>query len=144
VLAPHTDAYASAYQPQKPFCQRRPQRPDAAVLVAACNDAYCHNSLHEVHAYWPGSELRLVGGGHVSAFFLHQVCLCCLRPCCLVNVLLTISLCGFFCRLVDAVSMCSYIVICTTVHVRADLHRAVSSLAWLMIPSCPCPLHHHS
>jgi predicted alpha/beta hydrolase family esterase len=51
----------------------RPQRPDAAVIVAAESDAYVStDSVRQLHAYWPGSELRLVSGGHVSAFLLHQ------------------------------------------------------------------------
>ncbi len=31
------------------------------------------NSVKELHNYWTGSELRLVSGGHVSAFLMHQV-----------------------------------------------------------------------
>lgn len=51
----------------------RPRRPDAAVIVAAESDAYVSTeSVRQLHRYWEGSELRLVSGGHVSAFLLHQ------------------------------------------------------------------------
>jgi len=51
----------------------RPVRPDAAILVAAADDAYVSpESVLQLQQYWPGSELRLVPGGHVSAFILHQ------------------------------------------------------------------------
>lgn len=50
-----------------------PQRPDAAVLVAAADDAYVSTeSVELVHKYWEGSEMRVVPGGHVSAFLMHQ------------------------------------------------------------------------
>jgi len=50
-----------------------PRRPDAAVFVAAEDDAYvCPASVAATHAYWAGSGLRTVSGGHVSAFLLHQ------------------------------------------------------------------------
>ncbi|KAL6747690.1 hypothetical protein V8C86DRAFT_1799326 [Haematococcus lacustris] len=50
-----------------------PRRPDASILVAATDDAYVSvQSVRELHHYWPGSELRLVSGGHVTAFLLHQ------------------------------------------------------------------------
>ncbi|KAK9819238.1 hypothetical protein WJX81_000552 [Elliptochloris bilobata] len=51
----------------------RPQRPDAAVIVAAPNDAYVsQESVLELARHWPGSELRWVAGGHVTAFVLQQ------------------------------------------------------------------------
>ena len=50
-----------------------PVRPDAAVLVAARDDAYAPPSdARLLQAHWPGSELRVVRGGHVSAFLLEQ------------------------------------------------------------------------
>jgi hypothetical protein len=59
--------------PPCPSPLSRPQRPDAAVIVAAESDAYVStDSVRQLHAYWEGSELRLVSGGHVSAFLLHQ------------------------------------------------------------------------
>jgi Alpha/beta hydrolase domain containing 18 len=52
----------------------RPKRPDAAVLVAATDDAYVSpQSVMELHAHWPGSVVRWVAGGHVTAFVLNQV-----------------------------------------------------------------------
>jgi predicted alpha/beta hydrolase family esterase len=43
----------------------RPRRPDAAIIVAAEDDAYvCTESVRQLHRYWEGSELRLVSGGH--------------------------------------------------------------------------------
>ncbi|CAL8468337.1 g7877 [Coccomyxa elongata] len=51
----------------------RPQRPDAAVIVGAHNDAYVSaHSVRELAAHWPGSQVRWVPGGHVSAFLLQQ------------------------------------------------------------------------
>lgn len=56
-----------------PAAPHRPQRPDAAVMVAAVDDAYVSlESVQAVHQYWSGSELRLVSGGHVSGFLLQQ------------------------------------------------------------------------
>ncbi|KAF5839086.1 hypothetical protein DUNSADRAFT_1631 [Dunaliella salina] len=50
-----------------------PRCPEAAVLVAADNDGYVSlNSVKELHRHWHGSELRMVSGGHVSAFIMHQ------------------------------------------------------------------------
>lgn len=50
-----------------------PSRPDAAVLVAATDDAYVgRESVEEMHRFLQGSELRWVPGGHVSSFFLHH------------------------------------------------------------------------
>ncbi|KAG2425973.1 hypothetical protein HXX76_013344 [Chlamydomonas incerta] len=51
----------------------RPRRTDAAVIVAARDDAYVsQQSVQQLHQYWAGSELRMVSGGHVSAFLMHQ------------------------------------------------------------------------
>ncbi|EFJ51214.1 hypothetical protein VOLCADRAFT_43395, partial [Volvox carteri f. nagariensis] len=51
----------------------RPRRTDAAVIVAARDDAYVScESVQQLHRYWQGSELRMVTGGHVSAFLMHQ------------------------------------------------------------------------
>ena len=56
-----------------PFLPSRPRRPDAAVMVAATDDAYVSvESVQAVHRYWAGSELRMVRGGHVSAFLMQQ------------------------------------------------------------------------
>lgn len=50
-----------------------PRRPDAAVIVGACNDAYVsQKSVRELAQHWPGSQVRWVPGGHVSAFLLQQ------------------------------------------------------------------------
>ncbi|GFR48319.1 hypothetical protein Agub_g10201 [Astrephomene gubernaculifera] len=51
----------------------RPRRTDAAVIIAARDDAYVSTqSVEQLHRYWEGSELRMVSGGHVSAFLMHQ------------------------------------------------------------------------
>eukprot|EP00887_Chlorella_sp_A99_P005866 scaffold1.g5866.t1 len=51
----------------------RPQRPDAAVLVGATEDAYVsRESILELHRHLTGSEVRWVPGGHVSSFLLHH------------------------------------------------------------------------
>eukprot|EP00123_Amoebidium_parasiticum_P013591 comp22046_c1_seq1/m.32038 comp22046_c1_seq1/g.32038 ORF comp22046_c1_seq1/g.32038 comp22046_c1_seq1/m.32038 type:complete len:381 (-) comp22046_c1_seq1:542-1684(-) len=48
-----------------------PRRPDASVFVAAASDLYVSmESIERIHRHWPGSELRRVAGGHVSAFIL--------------------------------------------------------------------------
>eukprot|EP00197_Chlamydomonas_leiostraca_P007037 CAMPEP_0202860166 /NCGR_PEP_ID=MMETSP1391-20130828/1990_1 /ASSEMBLY_ACC=CAM_ASM_000867 /TAXON_ID=1034604 /ORGANISM="Chlamydomonas leiostraca, Strain SAG 11-49" /LENGTH=577 /DNA_ID=CAMNT_0049539305 /DNA_START=86 /DNA_END=1816 /DNA_ORIENTATION=- len=50
-----------------------PRRPDSAVFVAAKDDGYVSlDSVQELHQYWPGSELRMVSGGHVTAFLMHH------------------------------------------------------------------------
>ena len=59
--------------PSLPPCPPRPRRPDASVMVAATDDAYVSvESVQAVHRYWVGSELRMVRGGHVSAFLMQQ------------------------------------------------------------------------
>ncbi|KAG2499676.1 hypothetical protein HYH03_002611 [Edaphochlamys debaryana] len=51
----------------------KPRRTDAAVIVAARDDAYVsRESVDQLHSYYSGSELRMVSGGHVSAFLMHQ------------------------------------------------------------------------
>lgn len=51
----------------------RPCRPDAAILVAATEDAYVSpQSVLDLHKHLPGSEVRWVPGGHVSSFLLHH------------------------------------------------------------------------
>jgi surfactin synthase thioesterase subunit len=43
------------------------------VFVGAQEDAYVtRESIQELAAHWPGSEVRWVPGGHVSAFLLQQ------------------------------------------------------------------------
>ena len=43
------------------------------MLVGATDDAYVSpQSVKELAAHWPGSEVRWVKGGHVSAFLLQQ------------------------------------------------------------------------
>lgn len=50
-----------------------PRCPEAAVLVAATEDAYVSpESVVDLHRHLPGSEVRWVPGGHVSSFLLHQ------------------------------------------------------------------------
>ena len=50
-----------------------PKQPHAAVLVGALEDAYVtRQSIRDLAAHWPGSEVRWVPGGHVSAFLLQQ------------------------------------------------------------------------
>lgn len=50
-----------------------PKQPGAAVFVGAQEDAYVtRESIQELAAHWPGSEVRWVPGGHVSAFLLQQ------------------------------------------------------------------------
>lgn len=51
----------------------RPRCTKAAVLVGATEDAYVSpQSVMELAEHWPGSEVRWVKGGHVSAFLLQQ------------------------------------------------------------------------
>jgi hypothetical protein len=43
------------------------------VIVGASQDAYVSpQSVMDLHAHLPGSEVRWVPGGHVSSFILHQ------------------------------------------------------------------------
>ena len=43
------------------------------MLVGATEDAYVSaQSVRELAAHWPASEVRWVKGGHVSAFLLQQ------------------------------------------------------------------------
>jgi len=50
-----------------------PARPDASVIVGATEDAYVSKaSVMEMHSFLRGSELRWVGGGHVTSFLLHH------------------------------------------------------------------------
>jgi pimeloyl-ACP methyl ester carboxylesterase len=45
-----------------------PLRTDAAVLVGCARDGYVlRNEIQRLHKYWPGSELRWLGAGHVTA-----------------------------------------------------------------------------
>ena len=54
-------------------CCGSPKQPSAAVFVGAEEDAYvAKESIQELAAHWPGSEVRWVPGGHVSAFLLQQ------------------------------------------------------------------------
>lgn len=63
VLETYTDV--TRFHP--PRCTR------AAVLVGATDDAYVSpQSVQELAAHWPESEVRWVKGGHVSAFLLQQ------------------------------------------------------------------------
>jgi hypothetical protein len=45
-----------------------PRRPDAAVVVGVHRDGYIPAAeTFALHRHWPGSALRKVGGGHISA-----------------------------------------------------------------------------
>ncbi|KAK9840251.1 hypothetical protein WJX74_006137 [Apatococcus lobatus] len=51
----------------------RPRLPEAAILVAATNDAFvASSSVQQLANYWQGCEVRWVSGGHVLAFLSHQ------------------------------------------------------------------------
>lgn len=55
------------------WCGCSPKQPSAAVIVGALEDAYVtRESIRELAGHWPGSEVRWVPGGHVSAFLLQQ------------------------------------------------------------------------
>lgn len=50
-----------------------PKRADASILVCATHDAYVSvEGVQAVNKHWGRSELRLVSGGHVSAFLMHK------------------------------------------------------------------------
>lgn len=58
-------------------CDWRPKRPDAAVFVAAKDDAYASaDSTEEIHRYWQGSEIRWLPGGHVSSYIFRMNAFC--------------------------------------------------------------------
>jgi hypothetical protein len=45
-----------------------PLRTDAAVLVGCARDGYVlRTEIQRLHEYWPGSELRWLQAGHVTA-----------------------------------------------------------------------------
>lgn len=47
-----------------------PVAPHAAIIVGSSFDAYVpHSETEALHAHWPGSELRWVSSGHISALF---------------------------------------------------------------------------
>ena len=48
-------------------------RPAAAILVACERDGFVPAEVVEaLHAHWPGSELRRIDAGHISAVFTHR------------------------------------------------------------------------
>jgi hypothetical protein len=50
-----------------------PVRPDAAVVVGCTADGYVSGGdTRALHAHWPGSVLRWVNAGHVSALFTRR------------------------------------------------------------------------
>lgn len=50
-----------------------PKNPQAVIFVAATDDGYIPNhSVLELQRAWPGSEVRWVTGGHVSAILLRN------------------------------------------------------------------------
>ncbi|MCR9140958.1 MAG: alpha/beta hydrolase family protein [bacterium] len=49
-----------------------PVRPDWAILVGASHDGYVPaDSVTALHEHWPGSEMRWISAGHVTAVMLH-------------------------------------------------------------------------
>lgn len=71
--APHPSVHLIFPQPQDITLQPVPKTPHAAVIVAATDDAYVARwSPEALHRHWEGSDLRLVPGGHVSSFIVHQ------------------------------------------------------------------------
>lgn len=53
--------------------RRSPPRPDAAVLIGCRDDALVPPAQTEaLHAFWPGSELRWLEGGHVASVLVHR------------------------------------------------------------------------
>ena len=51
----------------------KPQKTNAAIIVAAKNDSIVPpSSALRLHNTWPGSELRWIRGGHISAYFIHR------------------------------------------------------------------------
>ena len=53
-----------------------PEHAKYAVLVSARSDGYVPPASTEMlHAHWPGSELRWIGGGHASLLWFHKAAL---------------------------------------------------------------------
>ncbi len=53
-----------------------PDHAKHAVLVSAKSDGYVPPATTELlHAHWPGSELRWIGGGHASLLWFHKAAL---------------------------------------------------------------------
>lgn len=49
-----------------------PARTDLAVVMGAEHDGFvARSAVERLHAHWPGSELRWIGAGHVTAAALH-------------------------------------------------------------------------
>jgi pimeloyl-ACP methyl ester carboxylesterase len=62
------DRLGGYFHASRSSLQPRPQKPQAAVIVGARHDGYVPpGETTALHAYWPGSELRWVPGGHISA-----------------------------------------------------------------------------
>ena len=54
-----------------------PLRTDAAVIVGCTRDGYVLGAeIERLHQYWPGSTLRWVRAGHISALFTRRRSLC--------------------------------------------------------------------
>ena len=50
-----------------------PVDPSLVIIVAARSDAYIpRDNVLSLHELWPGSELRYVDSGHISAFLFNQ------------------------------------------------------------------------
>jgi pimeloyl-ACP methyl ester carboxylesterase len=72
-----SDARARMAQILSGVCStlRIPQWPSAAILVAARRDGYVDpHEVERLHRHWPGSELRWIEGGHVTAFLSAHGC----------------------------------------------------------------------
>lgn len=53
--------------------RKKPARPDAAILVGCRDDALVPPEQTEaLHAFWSGSELRWLDGGHVASVLVHR------------------------------------------------------------------------
>jgi alpha-beta hydrolase superfamily lysophospholipase len=54
-----------------------PTRPDAAVIVGCTRDGYVLAAeIERLHAHWPGSTLRWIHAGHISALLRNRRALC--------------------------------------------------------------------
>lgn len=54
-----------------------PVRADAAVIVGCTRDGYVSSSeIRRLHVHWPGSALRWIRAGHISALLTRRRALC--------------------------------------------------------------------
>jgi len=58
-------------------CHAPPMRADAAIIAGCTRDGYVlRTEIQRLHAHWPGSTLRWIRAGHISALLTSRRALC--------------------------------------------------------------------